>query len=330
MNTPSFFVIEPNTIHDAPAGWRILLTASIAVDFFAQNPDAMATVTLEVRQNDTQAWYSIPRLALSQETTRTVRPPAGLSPVQFADPYQYRVMVTDQAGVSVGAGVYIAIGWSPIGLTGPERIIRAAELGQPQCTVPFRGTYINQLSADDMPDFQRRTVYPAVDPGRDDRVGHWVCAPAGLGMLLRHFGVSNNATELPNLAQSCFDREVKLYGVWGAVMRVVHQRLPGMVGVTSTGSSAAELAEYLRTYGPVIVSMAWRSGELPQMGLDISDGHVVVVVGIDQDFVQVVDPYGNDPQGFDQDGLVVRFVPTAAFIRAWVGHQGYIGMAVQV
>ena len=69
---------------------------------------------------------------------------------------------------------------------------------------------------------------------------------------------------------------------------------------------------------PLVASIRYGDGELPNAPMRATGGHLVVVTGVDGDSVRV-----NDPAA-PYHGVVSRQYPLDAFSRAWFRHRGAV------
>jgi hypothetical protein len=140
------------------------------------------------------------------------------------------------------------------------------------------------------------------------------CAPAALAMLL---AFRSYPLDLPVVAREVFDARYGGTGNWA-----FNVAFAGSLGFRAAVLHLRDLPHahaFLVDDIPLALSLAWKRGELPGAPLPQSDGHLVVLRGIDASGDALV----NDPA---QPGIAVAY-PRAAFERAWLGHGG-IALAV--
>jgi tetratricopeptide (TPR) repeat protein len=79
--------------------------------------------------------------------------------------------------------------------------------------------------------------------------------------------------------------------------------------------SVQQIARWIAAGVPVICSLAWKSGELENAPIPSSNGHLVVVVGVQAEgWVAVADPAGHDPT------QVQRWYRAEQFMACWQRH----------
>jgi hypothetical protein len=135
------------------------------------------------------------------------------------------------------------------------------------------------------------------------------CAPASLAMLLAY---RSYPVDVPIVAREVFDSRYGGTGNWtfNAAFAATLGFPSAVVHLRDLAHAHAFLAEDI----PVALSLAWEAGDLPGAPLARTDGHLVVLCGIDANGDALV----NDPALPD-----VRAVyPRDAFERAWLGHGG--------
>jgi hypothetical protein len=150
------------------------------------------------------------------------------------------------------------------------------------------------------------------EPAYPDERG-W-CAPTSLAMLL---AFRSYPLDVPIVAREVFDARYGGTGNWA-----FNVAFAGLLGFRAAVLHLRDLAHahaFLASDVPLALSISWRSGELPGAPLPESNGHLVVLRGIDANGDALV----HDPA---HPGVAVTY-PRAAFERAWLGHGG-IALAV--
>ena len=135
------------------------------------------------------------------------------------------------------------------------------------------------------------------------------CAPASLVMLLGYRGYP--------LDVAIVAREVRDARYGGTGNWTMCAAFAGTLGFRAAVVHLRDLAHahaFLADDLPLALSISWRTGALPGAPLPESDGHLVVLRGIDENGDALV----NDPAPPD---IAVRY-PREAFERAWLGHGG--------
>jgi uncharacterized protein YvpB len=157
-----------------------------------------------------------------------------------------------------------------------------------------------------------RLVVPAISQLSAPRaIRHRICSPTCVTMALRYHG--RNAT-LAQVTHACYHAPSHLYGVW-----------PLAIGCAAAAdlAAAAECFTDLDTVAgivasglPVVASIRFAAGALPGAALSATDGHLVVVTGLDAEWVYVNDPAAKDAS------VVPRQCPRDAFAAAWLTERG--------
>jgi len=134
------------------------------------------------------------------------------------------------------------------------------------------------------------------------------CAPTALAMLLAY---RDYPLDVPVVAREVFDARYGGTGNW-----TFNVAFAGTLGFRAAVVHLRDLAHahvFLADDIPLALSIAWRGG-LPGAPLPHSDGHLVVLRGIDENGDALV----NDPAAA---GVLMTY-PRAAFEAAWVSHGG--------
>jgi hypothetical protein len=140
------------------------------------------------------------------------------------------------------------------------------------------------------------------------------CAPASLAMLL---AFRSYPLEVPVVAREVFDARYGGTGNWA-----FNVAFAGLLGFRAAALHLRDLAHahvFLTSDVPLALSIAWKPGALPGAPLPESNGHIVVLRGIDANGDALV----HDPA---RPEIAVTY-PRGAFERAWLGHGG-IALAV--
>lgn len=138
-----------------------------------------------------------------------------------------------------------------------------------------------------------------------------ICSPTALAMLLQ--AADPNIDWMDTVAR-CFDPSTGSYGCWPLAIRcaAAHGRLGAVEALPSWAAVVAVLGAGL----PLVASIRFAEGELPNAPLTKTCGHLVTCYGIDGDEVLVNDPAAADP------AAVRRRYDLAAFSRAWLERRG--------
>lgn len=116
-------------------------------------------------------------------------------------------------------------------------------------------------------------------------IGHRLCSPTSVGMVLGYWG---RAIDLQTLAAEVFVPSVDLYGVWPAAIYAAARH--GVTGYLLRFPDWASAAWCLAQGLPVIASVRYRAGELSGAAVAETSGHLLVLTGLAGDVVLVNDP----------------------------------------
>ncbi len=140
-----------------------------------------------------------------------------------------------------------------------------------------------------------------------EKYKHDICSPTSLAMVLEFWG---RKLELEAVAVAAQDRGSRLYGNWPA--NVAYAGSLGLEGHVARLESLADAESEIASGRPVIVSVTFSEGELPNAPIKKTRGHVMVIGG----FTPEGDVIAYDPAGKGKD-QVRRVYARAAFHKVW-------------
>jgi hypothetical protein len=111
------------------------------------------------------------------------------------------------------------------------------------------------------------------------------CSAAALAMLLRFHGADAGVAAV---ARAVYDASYAGTGNWA--FNAAHAGARGLRGVVAYLRGIDHVAAFVDAGLPVAISIAWNQGELPGAALEHSDGHLLVVRGVEPAHVFVNDP----------------------------------------
>jgi hypothetical protein len=111
------------------------------------------------------------------------------------------------------------------------------------------------------------------------------CSATALAMLLRFHGVT---VDVPTVAQAVYDASYEGTGNWS--FNVAYAGALGLRGVVAYLRGIEHAAAFIDAGLPIAISISWTSGQLSGAPLEHSDGHLLVVRGVDDEYVAVNDP----------------------------------------
>jgi hypothetical protein len=136
-----------------------------------------------------------------------------------------------------------------------------------------------------------RRVAPLDVPALSQKVGfvaesaHRWCSPTALAMLLRYHGV---AADVATVARAVHDDSYGGTGNWA--FNVAYAGSRGLRAVVAYLQGLDHVAAFLEAGLPVAISIAWQRDELPGGPLPHSEGHLIVVRGLNPNVAIVNDP----------------------------------------
>ena len=143
----------------------------------------------------------------------------------------------------------------------------------------------------------------------DEAISRQACSPTATAMAL---GIADDA-DFRAFVSSAVHRPTGLCGVWPQNLWAA-ARL-GRLGGVELMSSWTEVQEALGAQVPVVASIRFQDGELPNSPMPATGGHLVLLRGIDAGTVLV-----NDPAA--PPGSVERRYDARAFAAAWMRQRG--------
>lgn len=137
-----------------------------------------------------------------------------------------------------------------------------------------------------------------------------LCSPTSLAMVLAHRGVDRPVLEV---AQRAWDADNDLYGNWPRNVQAAFEL--GPPGYLCRFTDWRQVEAVLARGQPIIASIRVRPGELPAAPFPSTDGHLIVIDGMDeQGDLLVLDP---SVSTFE---LGARVYPRRDMQRVWFGH----------
>jgi len=143
----------------------------------------------------------------------------------------------------------------------------------------------------------------------DPAISRQACSPTATAMAL---GIADDA-EFRAFVQSAVHRPTGLCGVWPQNLWAAARR--GRLAGVELISSWADIRQALSAQVPVVASVRFQAGELPNSPMPATGGHLVLLRGIEGGTVRV-----NDPAA--PPGEVDRRYDARAFAAAWMRERG--------
>jgi hypothetical protein len=111
------------------------------------------------------------------------------------------------------------------------------------------------------------------------------CSAAALTMLLRYHGVD---ADVAAVARGVYDASYAGTGNWA--FNAAYAGARGLRGIVAYLRGIDHVAAFVDAGFPVAISVGWNAGELPGAPLEHSEGHLLVVRGVEPEHVLVNDP----------------------------------------
>jgi len=142
----------------------------------------------------------------------------------------------------------------------------------------------------------------------DKKLSAKICSPTSLSMVLNYYGKKVN---LADTIKGVYDQNSKLYGVWP--LNTAYASQLGLKAFAVKCCSLAQAEGEIYKGRPLIVSVAYKKGELKNAPAQSTKGHVVIIAGFDKKGdVIVYDPAAKTAKE------VRRIYIRKQFARAWL------------
>jgi hypothetical protein len=158
---------------------------------------------------------------------------------------------------------------------------------------------------------QRLVVPPISQLTAPRALRYRICSPTSIAMVLAYHGID---VSLASAVREALHEPSGLFGVWPLAIRTATDA--GLIGAVECFDSLDAAAPVLERGLPIVASIRFAAGTLPGAALTGTDGHLVVVTGMDEDWVYINDPAARDASG------VPRQCPRDAFAAAWLNERG--------
>jgi Peptidase_C39 like family len=147
-----------------------------------------------------------------------------------------------------------------------------------------------------------------------EEIAHDICSPTSVSMVLQFYGIDRPTEEV---AQGVYDHGAEIYGNWP--FNTAYAARHGLQAVVRHFGTLGEVERELHQGHPVIISVAFEPGELPEAPIPRTNGHLLVVTGVDAagDFLV------NDPAAHPHKGqAITRTYGRENLRRVFLGHGG--------
>jgi hypothetical protein len=150
--------------------------------------------------------------------------------------------------------------------------------------------------------------------------GRRICSPTSVAMLLAYWHMCTGAARLAAFADRAavsqlvaprvYDPVYDGYGNWG--FNTAYAAAQGLDAYLACFSSLAELEPWIAAEVPIVISVAWKAGELANAPIASSAGHLLIVIGFDEAGRVIV----ADPRA-EHEAQVRRSYDAAQLETAW-------------
>jgi hypothetical protein len=124
------------------------------------------------------------------------------------------------------------------------------------------------------------------------------CSPTSTSMVMAYWADKLEDSSLnrsvPEAAAGTYDAVYRGHGNWP--FNTAFAARAGLEGYVSRFSTVVQLERWVEAGVPVVVSIAWRQGELANAPIGSTSGHLLVVVGFSADGQVVVNEPAADPR----------------------------------
>jgi Peptidase_C39 like family len=197
-------------------------------------------------------------------------------------------------------------------LTGPSLTISVASQREPANYVMTISRREFRSAAHPGAAITPRLVVPPISQMTAPRALRYrICSPTCIAMVLAYYSVEGS---LAGAVRDCLHEPSGLFGVWPLAIRTAADA--GLIGAVECLSNLDTAASILEYGLPIVASIRFAAGALPGAALSSTEGHLVVVTGMDADWVYINDPAARDASS------VPRQCPRAAFAAAWLSERG--------
>ncbi|MFN0072174.1 MAG: peptidase C39 family protein [Chloroflexota bacterium] len=147
------------------------------------------------------------------------------------------------------------------------------------------------------------------------------CSPTSTSMVMAYWSAQTGNAALdrpvPEVADGTYDPVYRGTGNWP--FNTAYASEAGLSGYVSRAGSIGEIERWLAAGVPVIASLGWSAGQLPEAPIASTRGHLLVIVGVNERGDVIV----NDPAADTRRGQRVRRVYNrASFESLWLSHSG--------
>jgi hypothetical protein len=146
----------------------------------------------------------------------------------------------------------------------------------------------------------------------DPSIAGLICSPTSVGMVLAYYGVDRPTAEV---AAGVRDQSgAEIYGNWP--FNTAYAATHGLEATVRHFPDLDAVEAELRAGHPVILSVRWQAGELPEAPIPQTKGHLIVATGVDEHGDFLVNDPASDPR---RGQPIARCYPRARLAHAFTG-----------
>ena len=180
--------------------------------------------------------------------------------------------------------------------------------------------YDRELAEDtlDLKDFEIPLNPVSREQCPDKNLRGKICSPCALKTVLDYYG---KKLSLADVIKGVYDQEAKIYGTWP--LNTAFASAQGLAAGVVRCCSLAQAEGELYKGRPLIVSVAYKEGKLKNAAVKSTQGHLVVICGIDKNGdIIVMDSAAKDEKS------VRRVYNRKQFAAAWLKNKKGIAYAI--
>lgn len=150
----------------------------------------------------------------------------------------------------------------------------------------------------------------------DPAIAGLICSPTSVGMVLAYYGVDQPTATVAAGVRDQYGEET--YGNWP--FNTAYAAAHGFQAAVRHFPGLDAVEAELRAGHPIILSVAWKEGDLPEAPIPKTNGHLIVATGVDAQG----DFYVNDPAADPRQGQAVARVYSRAGLGRVFKGIGYV------
>ena len=160
-------------------------------------------------------------------------------------------------------------------------------------------------------------VIPISQMLAEEKIRHRICSPSSLAMALCKIkGLADiEANEVwKRMINLCYDQNIKAYGSWPKAMYAASKF--GVLGGIEAHTDLESAEKCLELGQPVVCSIDFEKGKLKGAPLESTKGHLVTLIGIEEEQIFVMDPAAPEKR------LIAKAYDRKEFENAWLQNRG--------